>query len=359
MTAAQTAPAISVVIPTYNAARYVEQAVASVLAQDFKDFEVLLIDDGSTDDTASVVARFASDPRVRLLRNERNMGLIATLHRAYAQCRAPLIARMDSDDICAPDRFGQQVAFLRGHPEIDIVGGAIRFFGNVVPNVFTFPTSHADIHPAMLFYCPLAHPALMFRRELLDRGLIRYDDAFRHAEDYHLWSRLLLQVKAANLSQVVLDYRLHAQQVSSDSSDKQYAASLRVRRQMLEECGIEPSADEIALHESVILERPPARVDYLPALAAWFNRLEAAASRSGYWEVDALHRLLKRKFLESAQRVGTNLAMLAKSPDTGHYVSAEDARQVVLETVVPTLAKRIKRRLKAQLWKLRTIARKP
>ena len=351
-------PAISVVVPTYNAARYVAEAMASVLAQDFCDFELLLIDDGSTDDTASVVSQFAADPRVRLLRNERNLNLIATLHRAYAECRAPLIARMDSDDVCAPDRFSRQVAFLSAHPEVDIVGGAICFFGNVAPNVFTFPTLHADIHPAMLFFCPLAHPALMFRRELLDRGLIRYDEAFRHAEDYHLWSRLLRQVKAANLPQVVLDYRLHAQQVSSDSSDKQYAASLRVRRQMLQECGIEPSDDEVALHESVILERPPARADYLTALAAWFQRLEAAARQSGYWDADALHRLLKNKFLETARRVGADLAPLTKAADNSHYVSVQDLSFVV-PAASPALAARIKRRIKALLWQLRASVMKP
>ncbi|MCI1014372.1 glycosyltransferase [Herbaspirillum sp. C7C2] len=346
-------PAISVVVPTYNAGRYVEEAVASVLAQDFRDFELLLIDDGSTDNTAEVVSRFAADPRVRLLRNERNLGLIATLHRAYAECRAPLIARMDSDDICAPDRFGRQVTFLHEHPEVGIVGGAIRFFGNVAPNVFTFPLAHADIHPAMLFYCPLAHPALMFRRELLDQGIIRYDDAFRHAEDYHLWSRLLLQVNAANLPEVVLDYRLHAQQVSSDSSDKQYAASLRVRRQMMQECGVEPTDEEIALHESVILERPVARTDYLPALAAWFARLEAAARQSGYWNEQALHRLLKGKFIDTARRVGADLSALANAAPTAGYVSTKDLTMVSHEAGKASLATRVKRRLKSMVWQWR------
>lgn len=350
-------PTISVVIPTYNAARYIAEAVTSVLAQDFTDFELLLIDDGSTDDTDSVLSRFAVDPRVRFLRNERNMGLIATLHRAYAECRAPLIARMDADDICMPDRFSRQVAFLKAHPEVSILGGSIRFFGNVAPKVFVFPSLHADIHPAMLFYCPLAHPALMFRRELLDQGLIRYDDAFRHAEDYHLWSRLLCQVKSANLPEVVLDYRLHAQQVSSDSSDKQYAASLRVRLQMLHECGIDPTEDEVELHESVILERPLSRADYLPALASWFQHLEAAATRSGYWDLEALHRLLKGKFLETACRVGADLAMLAKTEGTSKYVSIED-KCVVAIPPGTTLSIRFKRNIGKMLQQLRKFARK-
>jgi len=358
MSAHPSVPAISVVLPTYNAARYVAEAVASVLAQDFSDFELLLIDDGSTDDTALVVSQFANDLRVRLLRNERNMGLITTLSRAYAECRAPLIARMDSDDICASDRFSRQVAYLDSHPAVGIVGGAIRFFGNVAPNVFSFPTRHADIHPAMLFYCPLAHPALMFRRELLDQGLIRYDDAFRHAEDYHLWSRLLLKVKAANLPEVVLNYRLHAQQVSSDSSDKQYAASLRVRRQMLHECGITPTEDEVALHESVILERPLLRADYLSALAAWFQRLEAAARQSGYWDSNPLHLLLRTKFLEVAYRVGADLPQLSKAVGSNHYV-LERELSFAMPASSTALADRIKRRIKALLWQIGDAKMKP
>lgn len=349
---AGTAPALSVVVPTYNAARHVREALASVLAQDFANFELLVVDDGSTDATAQALQEFAADPRVRLLRNERNMGLIATLHRAYGECRAPLIARMDSDDICEPARFRRQVEFLRAHPEVDIVGGAIRFFGNVAPNVFRFPLTHEAIRPAMLFYCPLAHPALMFRRALVDRGLLRYDDAFKHAEDYHLWSRLLLQARSANLPDVVLDYRLHAQQVSSDSSDKQYQASLRVRRQMLEAAGVPPSGEEIALHESVILERPLARADYLTALADWFARLEESNARTGYWDAQELHRLLRGKFGETAVRVGAGLPALAAAQSTGRYLSAEDVQRLAKPGQGSSLAGRIKRRAKALLWRL-------
>lgn len=352
MTPAAIAPALSVVVPTYNAARYVREALASVLAQDFEDFELLVVDDGSSDGTAAVLQEIAADPRVRLLRNERNTGLIATLHRAYGECRAPLIARMDSDDLCAPTRLRRQVEFLQAHPDVAIVGGAIRFFGNVAPNVFRFPLAHEDIRPAMLFYCPLAHPALMFRRELFDQGLLRYDDAFRHAEDYHLWSRLLLKARAANLPDVVLDYRLHPQQVSSGSSGQQYAASLRVRHEMLAEAGAVPGADEAALHESVILERPLQRADYLADLAAWFARLEEANTRSGYWEASALHQLLRGKFRECAVRVGADALALANSAGTRRYVSVDEARRPLATAQAPGLAGRVKRKLKALLWRL-------
>ena len=359
MIAVAKTPLVSVVVPTYNAGSYVFEAVASILAQDFTDFELLLIDDGSTDNTATVLEPFMADARVRILKNDQNIGLINTLHRAYAECRASLIARMDADDICHPERLGRQVTFLNNHPEVSIVGGAIRFFGNVAPNVFQFPTNHVSIRPAMLFYCPLAHPALMFRRELVEQGLIHYDDDFRHAEDYHLWSRLLLRVTSANLPEVVLDYRLHARQVSSESSGKQYAASLRVRKQMLLECGLTPTAEEIMLHESVILERPLDGANYLPLLSQWFHRLESINSISNYWDSSALHLLLKSKFLDTAQRVGANLRVLSIDNHTCRYVTPADIVAAEVQQLQTPVIARIKRKIKSIVRRLLLINRTP
>lgn len=349
-------PAISVVMPMFNVASYIEEAISSILNQDFRDFELLLIDDGSSDETVNLVQTFLSDSRVRLLCNEANIGLISTLNKAYLLCRAPFIARMDADDISHSSRLRLQLSFLRDNPEVAIVGGAIRFFGNVPPNTFQFPVSHDAIRPAMLFYCPLAHPALMFRRELIDKGVVFYDDNFRHAEDYHLWSRLLLQVKSANLPDVVLDYRLHAQQVSSESSSKQYQASLRVRRQMLLECGIEPSDEEVSLHESVILERPHQSADYFQRLSNWFNRIESANSISGYWDSQQLHTLLKAKFVEVARRNANNLAELASQAGVERYIDSND---VVLKTEPSVLLfRRIKQRIRVVLYRFVDIAKK-
>lgn len=300
-------PALSVVMPVYNAAGHLRQAIDSVLGQTFSDFELLLLDDGSSDDGAAILASYQIDPRVRLLPSSSNQGLIATLHRGFAAARAPLLARMDADDVCAPERFARQVEFLRTHPEVDIVGCAIRFFGNTVePRVFTFPCEHEQIRVAMLFYCPLAHPALMLRRGLVDEGLMVFDEAFRHAEDLHLWSRLLLRKRAANLPQCLLDYRLHGGQVSSGQASAQYEASLRVRKLLLTEAGASPSSQDLELHESVILERVLPDARYLERLSAWFDNLLACNERSGYWQQQALAELLQAKFQEVERRVAAS-----------------------------------------------------
>src|SRR5262245_14197402 len=119
----ETTPAISVLMPIYNAGRFLPAAVESVLAQTFADFELIAIDDGSRDGSSEVLAQLAArDPRIRVFAQE-NRGIVATLNRALELARAPLVARMDADDLSRPDRFAKQIAFLRQHPEVAAVSG--------------------------------------------------------------------------------------------------------------------------------------------------------------------------------------------------------------------------------------------
>jgi hypothetical protein len=326
MNSAEHQPAISVVMPVYNAASYLAEAVTSVLQQDFRSFELLICDDGSLDDSPIIASAFTKDRRVRLIRNELNLGLIETLHKAYSLCRADFIARMDADDVCDLQRFGRQLKFLRCNPHTAIVGGAIRFFGNGTPFVFNFPTSHAAIKAGMLFFSPLAHPAIMFRRELVQANLFQYSDKFRHAEDYHLWSHLLSRVQVANLPDVVLNYRLHSAQVSSAQAEEQYQAALRVRRSLLENCGLQPTEAEIALHETLVLGRPSSGRDYLEQVACWLARLEDANTTSKYLDCSALHDLLTSKFREAIQRLGVDADKMRCSKNTRRYCSLEEKR---------------------------------
>lgn len=339
-------PALSVVMPTFNAAQYIVGAVNSVLNQTFTDFELLIIDDGSTDNTAEILNKFKVDKRVRIIRNDKNKGLIETLHQGYELSRSPFIARMDADDICNKQRFKLQLDFLKANSEIGIVGGSIRFFGNVIPHTFQFPGNHKSIWPAMLFYCPLAHPAIIFRRELVDKGLMRYDSAFTHAEDYHLWSKLLQKVKVANVHEVVLNYRLHDKQVSSDSSSKQYAASVEVRKQMLIESGVSPTDVEITLHESILRECPLSKPDYLEKVAQWFNRIEKTNIKSKYWDPFELHVLLKSKFIDTAELTEADVGHLVNGEYARYYVTTKEMRNIFINRFKKELILKIKNRIR-------------
>jgi len=315
-------PTLSVVMPVYNGEVHLVEALQSVLQQSFGDFEILVIDDGSTDNSCALLSQF-SDSRIQLIKNPSNIGLVPTLNIGLSLCKGKYIARMDQDDICEPNRFAEQVGFLSMHSDIDIVGCAIKFFGAIKnPYVHVFPAEHQHIHVALLFYCSLAHPTLMFRRSLIDSGLFNYANEFRHAEDYHLWSRLLLRVRAANLPQHLLSYRLHQKQYSSTLSNRQYDVSLQVRKLILSEAGVTPTPGDIELHESVILERPLSGAKYLEALATWFGKIEDGNKKSAYWDANALHQLLSGKFLEVVLRQGVNPVVVAKGANAARYLDS-------------------------------------
>ena len=307
-------------MPVYNADRHIAEAIQSLQHQTFSDFELLIIDDGSTDESQKII-EMSNDHRIRLIKNQQNVGVVGSLMRGMALCRGDLIARMDADDVCEPERFSNQVAFLQLHPGVDIVGGAIRVFGSIpVPYIQSFPEEHEDIRVAMLFFCPLPHPALMFRRTLVDRGLLEYSDEFRHAEDYYLWSHLLRFAKSANLPDTLLNYRLHHDQVSSEHSGKQYQASLRVRKLMLSRANVDWNESDMELHESVILEKFQADWNYINRIGLWFNKIESSNLLSCFWEPNALHRLLSRRIIEVVLKLKLSSPPKSLSPATKRYL---------------------------------------
>ncbi len=234
-------PTISVLLPVYNAELYVDEAIKSVLAQTFDDFELLVLDDGSTDRSLLILREYeAKDRRVRVFSRE-NRGLVASLNELIAKARGRYLARMDADDICMPDRFKNQAAFLDSFPDHVLVGGWIELMnaaGQPI-GVLRSPTSHEDIDRTHLSgYSSIWHPTAMVRRfAIINAGCYRSE--FMHAEDLDLWLRLAELGKLANLRQVVLRYRLHAGSVSETEGPMQRAAAQRACESAWRRRGIE------------------------------------------------------------------------------------------------------------------------
>lgn len=212
-------PPLSVAMSVYNGARFLESAIDSVLAQDFTDFEFLIIDDGSTDATPDILRAYAArDPRVRPLIRE-NCGLVASLNQLLALARAPLVARMDADDIAMPQRFSTQLAYLTAHPECGVLGSWTQDIGEDGKPYATggpdHPVSHAQfLHNAAHGGPLLAHPAVIYRRDVV-LAVGGYHQAFRHCEDFDLWLRLADRTQIANVPVRLLRYRHYAGQVSN------------------------------------------------------------------------------------------------------------------------------------------------
>lgn len=231
---------VTVLMPTYNVAPYVKEAVESVLRQSYTDFELLIIDDCSTDGTLDVV-RSISDSRIRIVQNERNLGLADNLNRGLSLIETELVSRMDGDDIAEPHWLQSEVAVLESHPEIGICGGGFERFG-AVSTVVRLPEHPQEILANMLFECSIIVPT--FRMTLYRDKRLRYrSDAFP-AEDYRFWADCLRVTKAYNVQDTLFHYRMHPKQICTSLSEKQKGKVDEVRLYMLELLGSNMTEDD-------------------------------------------------------------------------------------------------------------------
>jgi glycosyltransferase involved in cell wall biosynthesis len=212
-------------MPVYNAQRYLAQAVASILAQTLRDFEFLIVDDGSTDRSLEMLQAYAiQDSRITLV-SRPNTGYVRALNELLAMARGEFIARMDADDIALPDRFALQAAFLHNHPDHVCVGGAydlIDHRGRLL-TCLRLPETDGEIQAlALVGHTPINHPSAMLRRQaLLDIG--GYDEDLCPSEDLDIWLKLGERGRLANLPDRVLQYRQHDQSVSEVYQQQQTA----------------------------------------------------------------------------------------------------------------------------------------
>lgn len=239
------APLVSVLLPVFNGERYVRAAVKSVLLQDCADFELILIDDGSTDGSLEILRRFEeADPRVRLITRE-NRGLIATLNEGLALARGNLIARMDADDICYPSRLSRQVAILRDNPELALCAceyDAIIRSNRIHRRAPLLYENPCDLAGRSLFYTVFAHPTVMFNRQVLGSELY-YDANYVLAEDFDLFRRITGRFQTHLITDSLLAYRLHPESISSKNLKDTRRMHMRIVRENCEARGFACAAD--------------------------------------------------------------------------------------------------------------------
>lgn len=228
-------PAITVLMPAYNAALYLQEAVASILGQTFRDFELLIIDDGSTDATAALLAA-EPDSRIKVVRNPENLGLVATLNRGIELARGRYIARMDADDISLPQRFEWQYQLMERSPRVVACSGWTVDVCPGVRNKYNFrEADHETLLGRMFFESPLSHPASFIRTSTLVDSGIRYDNRYTHCEDYRFWFDLSKVGRLSNVQKLVLRYRVVETSVSQRHGAQQARTARGLRREIAED----------------------------------------------------------------------------------------------------------------------------
>jgi Glycosyl transferase family 2 len=201
-------PVVSVILPVYNCPGYVDQAIDSILSQTYSDFELIIIDDGSTDETPTILRR-RTEPRIRLF-TQKNVGLAGTLNRGIELSRGRYIARQDQDDVSFPERLARQVAFLDAHPNCALVGtwAEIWVEGRKTGRLHAHPSDDSTLKYQLLLNNPFVHSSVMIRKLALDRvGGYSTDPERQPPEDYELWSRIARGFEVANIPEVLHAYR--------------------------------------------------------------------------------------------------------------------------------------------------------
>ena len=296
-------PLISVLMPVFNGERYIRQAIDSILAQTVTDFELIIIDDASTDNTSSILHSYA-DRRIRLIRLDANLGIVGALNIGLDAANGEFIARMDADDISHPDRFAKQVAFMKKNLQIGLLGSWIRGFGDVRwKYIERYPENHDEIRTWMIFENPFAHSAIMFRREVIEQNQLRYPDNFRFVEDWALWSLLADKTEFANIQSVLVDYRINKMGISQTGSAIQTRSKSKLMQQ---------NFSKFNLPYDAILATPVQSIADLIRLSDYFFVLENSNYRSNVLVPETLVKCINSIWLRACCRMRENGFSVAK-----------------------------------------------
>lgn len=298
-------PKVTVLMPVYNGEEYLSEAIDSILKQTYTDFELLIVDDGSNDTSVDIIKSY-KDGRIRVVNNERNIKLVATLNRGLEIAQGEYIARMDCDDISLPDRLEKQVSLMDRCKEIGICGSWIEIFGE--GNwINRYPRDNDSIKCGLLFETQLAHPAVMIRKNDFVKNQLFYDPEFKHAEDYELWVRASRKLKITNIESVLVRYRLHSQQISSIKQNEQLETVRKIRFKQIRNLGILPSKEEMDIHESLCKRKFIHTYEFIENVQAWLRKLKEANAELHYFPEPIFSHMLSQLWFDicySAEKKG-------------------------------------------------------
>lgn len=268
----KTRPLISVIMSVYNEEAFLKEAIDSILTQTIQDYELIIVDDCSSDGTGAILDGYAIDPRIHIIKNKENRGLTANLNRALEDAGGIYIARMDGDDIAHKDRFEKELKYLESHPELQLISCQTETFGNeqLCSDIQGDPEY---LRCRMLVRPVLAHPGFMARGEVFRELGFRYDESFRQAQDYELAARLSRTYSIGICPEVLLSYRAHKGQVSQKAGGRQFENADRVRERLLQELDVVLNQDEWIDYHQLVLESPTEDVAQMKRVVVLLDRI--------------------------------------------------------------------------------------
>lgn len=275
-------------MPTYNCELYVAEAIESILGQTFTDFEFLIIDDCSTDSTINIINSY-NDNRIKVITKERNTGYTESLNYGIGIANGKYIARMDGDDISLPTRFEKQLGAFEVDKDLILCGTAIQVIGT--NEVKRHPVKHEDIKVKLCFSNAFFHPTVMIRKDIFN--IVKYNKDFEPAEDYDLWTKIVFLGKVTNIDDVLLNYRVHNNQVSNYKSNIQieamYIAQLRMFQELLSNEII-----ELEIYKKAFKNKKTESIDEFFNVAKLFKKIKENNNQLKVYKQHKFNRWLQK-----------------------------------------------------------------
>lgn len=244
-------PEISVIIPVFNAASFLHESIESILNQTFSDFELIILNDKSTDESLEIIKKFqAKDNRIIIIDKEQNVGPANLRNEGINAAKGTYIALMDADDIALPTRFEKQIEVLKNNPEIGVCGTWFTFFGSKKDKIIKHNTNPDAIKVSFLHSCNIGNPTVMFKKEVL--GDLKFDNDYVPVEDYDLWSRLLAKTNFYNIPESLLKYRQHNNNISKTKIDNVNRSVKKVKVNQLVALEINPADPKIDFYLNAV-----------------------------------------------------------------------------------------------------------
>lgn len=283
-------PLISVLLPNYNNGPFLREAIDSILNQTFDDLELVIVDDASTDNSIEIIDSY-SDNRIRLIRKERNSGIVDTLNTGLDNISSKYVARMDGDDISHPQRLEKLISFLEAYEQVGVCSSALELFG-ARQEVWNVDTNPEILKAGVIRGVTTPHAPSVFRTSVLADKNIRYRNGFPHMEDWDLFFRLKKYTEFRNLPDVLYKYRIQEHNITVVNRPTFWERYKLILRNVLNELEIEPTDRTMDMH--IQLFNAPVLIDLIEDLWAYRNLLMAQNSKLMVYPVAAMEKFIDR-----------------------------------------------------------------
>lgn len=289
-------PKVSVFMPVYNAGIYLHDAIESILNQTFKDFEFVIVNDGSTDQSESIIQSY-SDPRIRLINNAKNLGLIASLNLGLEICEGDYIVRMDQDDISLPDRIALQVKYMEDNQHVGLIGSWFEDFGEQIETkVVRYSSNDAEIRIRHLYQTHISHPTAVLRSSVVRQNHIRFDPEYVHGEDYNCWVTMSSFCKLSNYPAVLVRKRDHPRNITNSFSSTMHSTCTKVKQKQFEAMGAPVSQEDADLYTRFADPEWQFSINEMNSLLNLLNRITKANQLTKFIEPDLYDSYLAGKW---------------------------------------------------------------